>query len=198
MKTRIAVGLVFAVLFSGSLGAGVVPGRWEKVDALDEGTPMLVLLHSGERLRVTLVRSDADSLMLLTEDGIPLLLPKPQVKRITGVEAIRDRLHDGTLIGLAAGFAAGFVGLAAYNAHVTAGGPIWDGEALGYYAGAGLLGAGIGALAGAVIDASARSPEEYYRSPGLPEPQSTARSGEQSDDPSSRSGCTSSSPGRQG
>jgi hypothetical protein len=68
-------------------------------------------------------------------------------------QAAGDSLRNGTFVGMGVGFAAGFFGLAAYNAKETASGPIWDGEALGYYTTAGLLGAGIGAGVGAMIDA---------------------------------------------
>jgi hypothetical protein len=42
--------------------------------------------------------------------------------------------------------------MAAFNAKQTASGPIWDTESRGIYISAGLVGAGIGALTGAVID----------------------------------------------
>jgi hypothetical protein len=65
----------------------------------------------------------------------------------------RDSLRNGLLIGAGVGFAAGFLTLAAVNAAKTASGPIWDGEALGYYTSAGLAGAAVGAGLGAVVDA---------------------------------------------
>jgi hypothetical protein len=68
--------------------------------------------------------------------------------------ARRDSLWNGTLIGAGAGFATGFLGLAAYNAKQTASGPIWYGEAVGIYTSAGLVGAGIGAVIGAALDAA--------------------------------------------
>ena len=65
----------------------------------------------------------------------------------------QDSLRNGLLIGAGVGFAAGFLTLAAVNAAKTASGPIWDGEALGYYTTAGLAGAAVGAGLGAVVDA---------------------------------------------
>jgi hypothetical protein len=64
-----------------------------------------------------------------------------------------DSLRNGLLIGAGVGFAAGFLTLAAVNAAKTASGPIWDGEALGYYTTAGVAGAAVGAGLGAVVDA---------------------------------------------
>lgn len=63
-----------------------------------------------------------------------------------------DSLRNGTLIGAGIGFAAGFLAHAAWNAHETASGPVWDRDAVGYYAGSGLIGAGIGAGIGALVD----------------------------------------------
>jgi hypothetical protein len=77
-----------------------------------------------------------------------------------------DPLWNGTVIGMTVGFAAGFLTLAAYNAKETASGPIWDAEAIGYYTGAGLIGAGIGAGMGALIDAlNTRGPSAPSTSP---------------------------------
>jgi ribosomal protein S18 acetylase RimI-like enzyme len=45
----------------------------------------------------------------------------------------RDPLRNGVLIGTAIGFGAGFFALAIANAKVTAPGPIWDRENVGYY-----------------------------------------------------------------
>lgn len=72
----------------------------------------------------------------------------------------RDPLLNGVLIGAGVGFAGGFLGLTAFNAKETASGPIWDREALGYYTAAGVLGAAVGAGAGALIDALRRSPRK--------------------------------------
>jgi hypothetical protein len=67
---------------------------------------------------------------------------------------------NGALIGAGAGFAGGFFGFAAYNAKQTASGPIWYGEAVGIYTSYGLMGAGIGAVVGMVIDAAHKSPRD--------------------------------------
>lgn len=67
-----------------------------------------------------------------------------------------DSLANGTLTGAGVGFGAGFLGLAAFNAKETDSGPVWDREAVGYYTAAGLLGAGIGAGLGALVDALKR------------------------------------------
>ena len=65
----------------------------------------------------------------------------------------KDSLLNGTIIGAAVGFGAGYLTMAAVNAAATDSGPIWDREARGYYTMAGILGAGIGAGIGALVDA---------------------------------------------
>ena len=95
--------------------------------------------------------------------GALLRIPKKDVDRIETVEEVRDSRRNGVLIGAATGFAAGFLGLAAFNAHETASGPIWDGEAVGYYVSAGILGMGVGALTGYGIDAAVQSGEVLYQ-----------------------------------
>jgi hypothetical protein len=74
----------------------------------------------------------------------------------------RDGVRNGALIGTAVGFGAGFFALAAFNARKTASGPIWDREDIGYYISAGLIGAGIGALVGTLIDAGRKGTEILY------------------------------------
>jgi MFS family permease len=82
------------------------------------------------------------------------------VRRVPAADAAQptpkpasDSLLNGVLIGAAVGFGAGFATMAAANAAATDSGPIWDGEALGYYTMAGVMGAGVGAGIGALIDA---------------------------------------------
>ena len=65
----------------------------------------------------------------------------------------KDSLLNGTLIGAAIGFGAGYLTMAAVNAEATDSGPIWDRDARGYYTMAGVIGAGIGAGVGALVDA---------------------------------------------
>ena len=67
-----------------------------------------------------------------------------------------DSLVNGTLTGAAVGFGAGFLIFATVNARATDSGPVWSDENVGYYTGAGIIGAGVGALIGALTDASIR------------------------------------------
>jgi hypothetical protein len=142
--------MVFLLLWPGFSSAQAIPGRWEKVDTLPRGASIIVTLTSGHRAIYTYIESGPDLLTLADENGTQIRLAKSDVLRIERQN--RDRLRNGVLIGTGVGFAGGFLGLAAFNAKQTASGPIWDTESLGIYISAGLVGAGIGALTGAVID----------------------------------------------
>ena len=78
----------------------------------------------------------------------------------------KDSLLNGTLIGAAVGFGAGYLTMAAVNAKATDSGPIWDQDARGYYTMAGIIGAGIGAGIGALVDALRKGPRRSQRQPG--------------------------------
>jgi hypothetical protein len=74
-------------------------------------------------------------------------------------------MRNGVLLGAGLGFGTGFLGLAAVNAHQTASGPIWDRGSVGYYISAGLIGAGIGALTGAAVDAGRKDTDILFFRP---------------------------------
>jgi len=159
MRFRL-LGVLMCVLLVAPFGeAQVVPGRWEKVDGLPVGSPIVITLTTGRKLDIDFKESLND-LLVVIEDKREIRIPKSDVRSVVRVR--NDRLRNGVLIGSGLGFAAGFLSLAAFNAKVTASGPIWEGEALGYYTYAGLVGAGIGLLAGSAIDAARKSVEVLY------------------------------------
>ena len=59
---------------------------------------------------------------------------------------------------------AGFFSLLGYAKTVTAGGPIFDREGTGYFISAAIVGAGIGAAVGALIDSRIKNGEVLYLS----------------------------------
>lgn len=158
---------VFAVTtwLAGSIAlAEVVPGHWEKVEALAEGSELRVIPFGQEAVFCRFQGFEADMLVVTDGSGVYLRIPRGAVDRIETAEAVRDSRRNGALIGAGAGFAAGFIGMAAFNANETASGPIWDGEAIGYYVSAGILGMGVGAAAGYAIDAAVENQEILYQS----------------------------------
>jgi hypothetical protein len=155
--------LIAFLLAARPVCGGVVPGRWEKVASLMSGTSIVVTLKTGERAEWIFRGIGPDRMILSDSSGRELAIPKPIVQIIETAGKVRDRLANGALIGAGIGFGSAALGMAGYAAHVTASGPIWGGEATGYYVGAGLVGAGIGALVGTVIDAGSQTPEILYR-----------------------------------
>jgi hypothetical protein len=137
--------------------AGIVPGRWEKVEALPAGSAIIVYLESGDRILGSFNRLEANSLTLTDLEGKSASLPRQGIRKITSPERT-DKTMDGTLIGLAVGFGAGAaVGAAsADRLDLVKGGAIVS---------FGAIGAGVGALAGWIIDDTRKNEEVYYRSP---------------------------------
>ncbi len=156
-------GMIVVLFLTASLQAAVVPGRWDKVDKLASGEKILVKLKSGDRLEGAFSSSSSGGIELMKDTGGRLTLAKSDIARIVRAEKIRDKTLNGTLIGTGVGFGIGFGGLAAHNASVTASGPIFDGESVGYYTLAGLMGAGIGALVGTAMDAAHQESEVLYQ-----------------------------------
>lgn len=143
--------------------ADAIPGRWDKVDALQGGTPIVVTLKSGDRLEAAFRHIRPAEIVLQDEQGVERAVPKEAVLKVESGKEVRDRLRNGAIIGAVVGSGAAVLALAGYAARETASGPIWGGEATGYYLGAALVGAGVGALSGMAIDAAGRSREVLYR-----------------------------------
>lgn len=164
MKTKGASCSAAAILFAAAIAyAGVVPGRWEKMEALLIGTAVLVHLVGGERLECTLNKIGQDEITFLESTGKERRLPRSAVLKIETAAVVRDRLRNGILIGALVGAAAGMVAeVIAVNAKT--GGPVfWDGDQASYLIGFGLVGGGIGAATGAIVDASLKNREVLYQ-----------------------------------
>jgi hypothetical protein len=104
MKARhIASAITIPSLTSSSLPAGVIPGRWEKVDRLPLGKPITLTLKTKDRVAGTYKRSDAKTLEVADPSGEERNLPKSEVKEIVSGEMAKDGLGNGALIGMAVG-----------------------------------------------------------------------------------------------
>ncbi len=155
MKIENLVGVIVFVFVSVfSLEAGVIPGRWEKLDSQPSGTPILVTLRSGERMNGALKSSGPLDLTLTDQTGAERILPKSEVRKIVSAKRIvRDRVIRGSLIGAAIGGLA-VLPLAAIIENET-GRRDATLAVLGY--------AGIGAGVGAAIDWVIKEREVFYR-----------------------------------
>ncbi len=161
-----ALLLLLAFLTLGRTDAGVIPGRWEKVDALPPGAHVEVVLRIGdERIKGSFEKSDAQSLTLTDETGTQRRVAKPDVKRVLD-PGVSDSKWNGLLIGGAVGVGAGAL----------LGPAIWGGEgetftnadaALIY----GLAGAFTGAFIGLLLDEMRDHPIVLYTARAAETPQ---------------------------
>jgi hypothetical protein len=166
MKSRVTIIALASVFIPlSSLIAGVMPGRWDKLASLNSGTGIIVVLKSGERTESSFVSLGSDSLVIREITGTERILPKTEVLSIITAEKVPGKKLKGALIGAGVGFGAGFFGLAAVNAQKTASGPLWDGEGLGYYTGAGLGVAAVGAAVGAIVSSAHQHQKILYKAP---------------------------------
>jgi hypothetical protein len=145
------------------LHAQVIPGRWEKVDALAAGIHIVVKMNTGDRVEGNFRSTDFDSVLLTALDGREIRLPKSGVRSIETTVKVRDSLRNGAWIGAGVGSLGGMLATVTYAKSVTASGSIWGEDTAGYLIGSALVGAGVGALAGVAVDASIKSNEVIYR-----------------------------------
>jgi len=137
------------MLTDASLSAQVVLGRWEKVEALKAGTEIIVKLKAGDRVEGTFIGIGNEDIRLSEVGRAEVRLPKSAVQSIETKAKIRDNLKRGTYIGMAGG--AVFGSLAGIHAPSQARIPFV------------FLGAGLGALCGASVDASIKGHELLYK-----------------------------------
>jgi hypothetical protein len=154
--------MTFLTIFVLFLQTAPIPGMWEKVDGLTPGIALRVEMKSGSRMQGTFKSSSNDALILTNDAGTDVTLPKAEISAVIKPKG-QDGLRNGVLIGAAAGFASGFVALMAYDRGLTASGYRFDSEAAAIYTSAGLLGAGIGAVTGALIDRAIKGDEVLFR-----------------------------------
>jgi hypothetical protein len=104
----ILIGLALST--TTSLDAAIVPGRWEKVEALEKGYPVTVKLDSGERFKASYVGFTDEAILLKRDSGEELEVPKAAVGKITSQSRDRnDGLRNGAIIGALAGGAVGLI-----------------------------------------------------------------------------------------
>ena len=139
-----------------SLQGAVVPGRWEKVDALEKGTGVLVTMNSGDRLRGVFQASDGEDLFITDIDGQEKQIPKAQVTKVVRPSVKEDTPWNGAKVGAAVGFAAGVVvGLKMGN--------YWGNEEAVGIAIFGPIGAAVGLLTGYAIDKARPGEDVLYK-----------------------------------
>jgi hypothetical protein len=115
MNAKTATGILSSVIMvTASLQASVIPGRWEKVDGLGAGFPIVVKLTSREKYKADYVRLDADDLIIEEAGGLEIRLRKEHVKHVASqARIVNDSLWQGAVIGAGIGAVAGIIPAAA-------------------------------------------------------------------------------------
>ena len=152
--TFLAILLVVTTLPINSLQAAVVPGRWDKVAALEEGFEIVVTMEGWERIEGVFRGLTEDSLLLTRDEEKDVELPRMGVLKIESRDKPNtDSMVDGALIGalLGAGFSG--IGVAVSQDDIPAS------EAFGVVA----LSTGLGAAIGLAGDAAIKSPDVFYK-----------------------------------
>jgi hypothetical protein len=162
--TKRFFSILFLFLSVPGLNAGVIRGRWEKVDTLSSGTLVIVQTKSAGTLSTAFKISDDSSITFLT-NGQEQKFPKTEIRKVSLQATKRDSAWDGVLYGAAIGGGSG----AAFGA--IAGGPSkgpWTINILSRGETAAIcsvLGAGIGSLTGFIVDKTHQSNEVLYEAP---------------------------------
>ena len=151
------LSLILAGLIAQSAHADVIPGRWEKVSALEMASSIMVELKNGDRIKGQFRGLSPSDLELLSPAG-RAVIPKAAIQAIT--TQLRDGLGNGAAIGTAIG--------AAVGAAVPLIGTGGDGLALAVLIHSALA-AGVGAAIGIVADGATKSEAiVVYKAPGTP------------------------------
>ena len=134
----------------------VPPGNWGAVEILEEGTPVSIRMVSGDKMDGKFLDLDSDAIHVIIDDQ-ERVFPRSGVAEIWQLR-VPDGKLNGVLIGMGAGLAAGIIA-------ASAGGALNTGDTAGRQWGAGLIlaGIGLGAVLGAVTDASIKGKRLLYR-----------------------------------
>ena len=160
---NLSLVMVLGCLTSITLHGAVVPGRWEKMEALKEGTELIVTLDSKDRVEGRLLSVESSSLLLDVEEGEELRLPKSQILKVTSQDRTeQDSVKDGLLWGSVVGAAVGLPWL--IYGFTYQGGESDDAKAIG--TGICLMSVGIGAGVGVAADAVRKGHEVFYVAAG--------------------------------
>ena len=162
MKAAQFLTVLTAVLMT-SLQAGVVPGRWDKIDNLTLPVDVIVILKEGERVEGSLTEKTVESLLIQTSSAYSQTLQRSRIRRVMKAERAPDSNRNGTLIGSGVGFGIGFGTTVALEKSATASGFELAEENLSLAILGGLIGAGAGAVTGWAIDRYEPSHEVLYK-----------------------------------
>ena len=98
MKIIRLLPVVFALLTL-STQAAVVPGRWDKVEALEVGTPIVVKLKSGDQFEGVFADLRPGDLVIHATPANERIFARESVKEVRRQERFDDGIGDGLLLG---------------------------------------------------------------------------------------------------
>ena len=158
------VSLILAGLISMPVHAEVIPGRWEKVSALEMASSITVDLKNGNRIQGQFRGLSSSDLELLSPAGWAVI-PRMDIQTITlpSKDGVGDGAWKGAVVG---GVVVGSLALIATVLGVSGES---NTDTAFVTVGVGAIGAGIGAGIGVAADA-ATTPEDIvvYKAPGAP------------------------------
>lgn len=158
IRRFLSLTLTFLLLAGFLSAAEIIAGKWQKVDLLPSGSPIIIKTRFGEKIECTYFDSNRDSILVVDRGGNNRRIRKEEVASVIA-EKYDDRLVNGAVIGLSAGVAVAMLTAAfSHDAfHRSRANIAIFGGAL-----FGLSGMGIGTL----VDYHHRGNELIYLSPG--------------------------------
>jgi hypothetical protein len=158
MKARILTIFVLTAITATSLSAGVVPGRWEKLDVLDPGSKIVLTSKAGDSMRYTFKGADSTSLTVRARGGQELVIPKSHVAKVVQQNSRSSKpAWIGAAIGGGTGVAMGVGGKGDE-------GPLAKREVAGPFLG--LIGAAVGYTVGYLCTENPPDAVLYQDGPG--------------------------------
>jgi hypothetical protein len=104
IKRAVSVATILFLLTSTLGAAEVIPGRWEKVDLLASGSPIIIRTRYSEVIQCKYFDSNRETLLVVEASGAQRRIRRDEVENIVA-EQYDDGLRNGMLIGMSAGVA---------------------------------------------------------------------------------------------
>ncbi len=161
MRKFLSAAMVVLLLAGSGRAADVIRGKWQKVDVMPSGTPIILKTTGGERVECTYISSDREMVLVVEADDRPRRIRKAEVESIVA-EKYEDRLLNGAVIGLSAGVAIALV-TAAVSTEVN------HRDRAGFAVFGGVLFGLAGMCVGSLVDAHHKGREVVYLAPGAAE-----------------------------
>jgi hypothetical protein len=95
--------IAILLLACSSEAAEVIRGKWQKVDLMSSGTPIILKAANGERMECTYISSDREMLLVVDTSGNPRRIRKSEVESIIrSTMTGRSWIDIGLSVGVAA------------------------------------------------------------------------------------------------